>query len=73
MSEYRGFFYQIELSEKEVHLSGETIDNIIRSIIREHHFRPCEIDAFFLDAKDYHGIAWWYEDLEIVNKKLSQK
>jgi hypothetical protein len=30
------------------------------------------IDAFFLDAIDYHGIEWWYEDVKQVAKELKE-
>lgn len=43
---------------------------MIKSIIREHHLTPCVIDAFFLDAIDYHGIEWWYNDIIEADKQL---
>lgn len=43
---------------------------MIKSIIREHHLTPGVIDAFFLDAADYHGIEWWYNDVIESDKQL---
>ena len=45
-------------------------DNLI---VREHHFLPTEIDAFFLDDIDYHGLEYWYNDILEVNKELNKK
>jgi len=32
-----------------------------------------EIDAFFLDDKDYHGIIFWYNDVKEMNDELKPK
>lgn len=49
------------------------MNNIIKSVVREHHFSPAEIDAFFLDDIDYHGLEFWYNDVRQVSKELKEK
>ena len=44
---------------------------MIKTVVREHHFTPSEIDAFFLDEKDYHGLIFWYEDIRQVHEELN--
>jgi len=53
LSIYRNFFS----------LGNESLDNIIKSVNREHHYTPAIIDAFFLDRIDWHGLIWHYEDI----------
>lgn len=46
---------------------------MIKSVVREHHFTPSVIDAFFIDDADYHGIEFWYNDIKEVTKELKSK
>jgi hypothetical protein len=42
---------------------------MIKSVVREHHFTPDVIDAFFIDYEsDWHGLEWWYKDVEDSRK-----
>lgn len=50
-----------------------SLENAIKSIVREHHFSPAEIDALFFDDTDYHGMMFWYEDVKAVNAELKKK
>lgn len=46
---------------------------MIKSIVREHHFPPKVIDAFFLDEIDYRGLEFWYNDIVEVDKEIKSK
>jgi len=46
---------------------------MIKSVVREFHFKPKDIDDLFLDENDYHGIIYWYKDAVQVNKELKGK
>lgn len=46
---------------------------MIKSVVREHHFSPAEIDAFFIDDADYWGIEYWYNDIKEVTLELKNK
>lgn len=54
-------------------LDNESLENIIKTVVREHHFSPVEIDAFFLDEQDYHGLTYWYNDCKEMNEELKPK
>ena len=51
----------------------ESLNNIIKSIIREHHFPPQVIDALFVDDQDYHGLEWWYNDVRQAGEEFEAK
>ncbi len=55
------------------YLDDEDLENKIKSIIREHHFGPSIIDAFFLDAIDYNGLDFYYNDIKEVNREIENK
>lgn len=40
-------------------------------MVGEHHYTPSDIDAFFLDEIDYHGLLFWYEDIKDTSKKIN--
>ena len=46
---------------------------MVKSVVREHHFTPAVIDAFFIDAIDWHGLEYWYNDVKEVNESLKAK
>lgn len=41
---------------------------MVKTVIREHHYSPQQIDCLFVDEIDYHGIRWLYNDIKEVNK-----
>lgn len=47
----------------------ERLNNKILSVALEHHFTPAVIDALFADAVDYHGLDWWYDEIEKKSEK----
>lgn len=49
------------------------MSNIIKSVVREHHYSPVEIDALFLDDMDHHGLLYWFFDVEEVNAEMKPK
>lgn len=51
----------------------DDLNNRIKSVIREHHFSPPEIDAFFLDGVDYWGLDWWYADVKECVDEIKKK
>jgi hypothetical protein len=43
---------------------------MIKLVVREHHFPPAVIDAFFLDDADYHGLEFWVNDtIELIKAR----
>jgi len=40
--------------------------------VREHHWRPSDIDGLYFDEEDHHGIIHWYKDQEKVNEELEK-
>jgi hypothetical protein len=45
---------------------------MVRSVVREHHWPPDKIGGLFVDAIDYEGLEFWYDDLMDVNNKLKE-
>lgn len=46
---------------------------MIKSVLREHHYPPQVIDALFVDAIDYHGLEFLYNDILEVSKEIETK
>lgn len=47
---------------------------MVKTVVREHHYPPAVIDAFFVDGIDHHGIEFWYNDiLDIIKQSESKK
>lgn len=46
---------------------------MVKSIVREHHWTPTEINAMFIDSIDFEGIEFWYNDGLEVSKELNKK
>lgn len=49
------------------------MDNMIKSVVREHHFSPAVLGDFYLDAIDYQGLVFWYDDVVKVSEELKAK
>ncbi len=45
---------------------------MILTVIREHHWPPEVVDALFLDAKDHHGLVFWYNDVVETHKNIKR-
>ena len=41
---------------------------MIKSVIREFHWLPKEIESLYLDDTDFLGLEYWYNDVKEVNK-----
>jgi hypothetical protein len=46
---------------------------MIKSVVREHHFSPFEINDFYLDGIDFYGLEFYYEDIKELNSELKMK
>ena len=49
------------------------LENYIKTVIRECRFIPDVIDTLYLDSIDYHGIIWYYEDIDESIKEINSK
>lgn len=45
---------------------------MIRSVVREHDWPPHIVGGLFVDAVDYEGLEFWYEDCVEMNKKMEE-
>lgn len=50
-----------------------SLNNMVKSVVREHKWKPHEIDDLFFDDIDYHGLIYWYNDIKKVNNELKAK
>lgn len=46
---------------------------MVRSVAREFHWPPKTIGGFFIDAQDYLGLEFWYNDVKEANDQLKSK
>jgi len=46
---------------------------MIKSVVREHHWIPNVVDELYVDKIDHHGLEFWYNDIDEVQKKLKEK
>lgn len=46
---------------------------MIKSIVREHHWSPKEINGLYLDSTDHFGLEYWYDDVVQVHNDLKAK
>lgn len=42
----------------------ESLNNMVKSIVREFQWLPKEIGSLFIDGQDMYGIEYWHEDIE---------
>lgn len=49
------------------------MQNIIKTVVREHHWEPSIIGRLFLDDQDEEGLLYWYEDVVYCIKKIKQE
>jgi hypothetical protein len=49
------------------------MDNMIRSVVREHHWTPDTISRLYLDCRDHDGLVYWYEDIKAVVAEMKKK
>lgn len=43
---------------------------MVKTVAREYHWAPNIIGAFFIDDNDWHGLEFWYNDVNEMNKEL---
>jgi hypothetical protein len=46
---------------------------MIKTVVREYKWLPKQIGSLFIDAQDYLGIEFWYNDSVEVHKELEPK
>lgn len=46
---------------------------MIVTVVREHHFSPDVLGDFYLDALDYTGLEFWFEDVVQCSKEIKAK
>jgi len=51
-------------------LVAANIDDMIKSVVNEHHWSPSIIDQMYLDHLDYHGIGYWYDNAKEMHDKI---
>ena len=62
MPNYHGVF--------NVGLDAVALDNVIKSVVREHSWSPNEIGKLNLDDYDYTGLIYWYNDVKKSNEEI---
>jgi hypothetical protein len=41
----------------------ESLNNMIKTVIREHHWSPGKIENLYLDDADFFSLIWNYNDV----------
>jgi hypothetical protein len=54
-------------------VSAESLDNFIKTVVREHHWSPDIIDDLYIDDKDHYGVEYWYNDVNEVITEMKSK
>ena len=57
----------------DVEILQTNFENMVRTVVREHHWSPTEIENLYLDDADFFGLMWWYNDILEVNEELNKK
>ena len=53
-------------------LAAANIDDMIKSVVNQHHWSPSIIDQMYLDHLDYHGIGYWYDNAKEMHDKMKK-
>lgn len=55
-------------------LDSESLSNVIKTVGRSYSWAsPNTIKEMYCDDDDYHGLMYWYKDVEEQNKELESK
>ena len=46
---------------------------MVKTVVREHHWSPNDIDGLYLDNVDYSGLEFWYNDIVETHKEVKKK
>jgi hypothetical protein len=46
---------------------------MIKTVVREHHWKPSEIKKLYLDSDDFLGLEFWYNDVMKVIAEMKKK
>lgn len=60
---YSGFFL----------IDQQNLNNMIVSVVREHHWPPDVIGGLFVDALDHRGLIFWYNDVRDCVEEIKKK
>lgn len=41
-------------------------------MVREHHYSPAELGDFYLDAVDFYGLEYWYNDVVSMHEEMKK-
>jgi hypothetical protein len=50
-----------------------SLNNIIKTVVRYHHWTPKTIESLYLDDADFFGLLYWYDDVMEVIKEINEK
>lgn len=45
---------------------------MIKSVVRQYHWTPDYVDTLYVDAIDYHGLVYWYNDCKEIEKEIEK-
>lgn len=51
---------------------SESVDNMVKTVIRTFRYTPDTIDNLYLDDLDYHGLEFLYQDAIEHNKTIEK-
>ena len=54
-------------------LTNEELNNVIVSIVREHHWSPEVIGNLHYEYGDYESLMYWYNDIVKVQDELKKE
>lgn len=54
-------------------LNEESINNVIKTIVKEYKWPMSEIKDLYLDDADPYGIMFWYNDIQSEVSKIKNK
>jgi hypothetical protein len=46
---------------------------MIKSVVRQHHWHPKDIDVLYIDRIDHHGLEYWYDDAVEMTDEIEKK
>lgn len=61
MPRHNGFF-SLSNEDKDGNYV-DTLGNMIKTVVREHHWSPEIIGDLFIDGIDHEGLEYWYNDV----------
>ena len=53
-------------------MSAESLDNMIKSVVRLFKWTPDTIEKLFYDDIDFEGLVFWYNDTEVYQNEIKE-